>query len=668
MESNLLRTIRESFRFKVILIGILFILIGAFSFMAFFVHEQRTFLNDSLMERGKLLARVLARSAKVGIFSENSGLLMDPIETIAMQKEVVGVSVFNAEGKPLSNIGASQSEPPPQPGLTDGWISNELSDRLSKSKSPICLSTKGGLEVWSAVFSAPSYAKEESLFYQAGNSRRQDKVIGFVNITISNETLNIQLYSLMVKAVLIAIGAAIIGSLLIFFAIKGITRPLDTLTRGIKALGDEDAVEKIPIETEDEIGRLAIAFNDMAESLKNRKAENLQLEMQLRQSQKFEALGTLAGGIAHDFNNVLSPIFGYTEMAMDGVPEDGQVYNDLKEVRHAAIRARDLVKQILAFSRQAESERTPLKIQFVIKEALKLLRASLPTTITITRAIDEECGPVLADPTGIHRIVMNLCTNAYHAMREKGGQLKVALEESRFASGDRVSSLDWNPGPYVKLTVSDTGHGMDDDVQQRIFDPYFTTKPPGEGTGMGLAVVHGIVKSFGGDIFVQSEIGKGTTFEIYFPRIESKSESAEDLFAESIQGGHERILLVDDEVQIVQMLKQMLEQLGYYVTARTSSIEALQAFKTQPDNFDLIITDQTMPIMTGDQLATELMRIRKEIPVIVCTGFSERITEEKARTKGIRAILMKPVVKQELARNIRKALAVGKEASTSTTS
>jgi CheY-like chemotaxis protein/anti-sigma regulatory factor (Ser/Thr protein kinase) len=320
------------------------------------------------------------------------------------------------------------------------------------------------------------------------------------------------------------------------------------------------------------------------------------------------------------------------------------------------------VKQILAFSRQAEMERAPIKIQLVVKEALRLLRASLPTTISITRNINEECGPVLADPTSIHRIVMNLCTNAYHAMREKGGQLKVTLEETTIADSDRdrIPALDLNPGRYLKLTVSDTGHGMSHDVQEKIFDPYFTTKPPGEGTGMGLAVVHGIVKSYGGDIFVQSEIGKGTIFQLYFPRIESESESVESLSVEPAQGGHERILLVDDEVQIVHMLKQMLEHLGYQVTGRTSSIEALQAFKVQPDNFDLIISDQTMPNLTGDQLAEELMRIRKEIPVIICTGFSEKITEEKAKRSGIRAFLMKPVIKQKLASTIREVLEGGK--------
>jgi CheY-like chemotaxis protein len=374
-----------------------------------------------------------------------------------------------------------------------------------------------------------------------------------------------------------------------------------------------------------------------------------------------EAIGTLAGGIAHDLNNILYPIIGYTEMTMDDVPEDSVPRSNLEEVLKAANRAKGLVQQILAFSRQIEQERKPLKIQPIIKEALKLLRASLPSTIKITQNIDEDCASTLADTIQIHQVMMNLCTNAYQAMHDKGGVLEVALTEVDIGSGNLDPDLVLNPGQYLRLTVSDTGHGMEHAVMERVFHPYFTTKGPGGGTGMGLAVVHGIVKGYGGDITVYSEREKGTTFHVYLPRIDTGTLEPKTIFKDLVQKGNERILFVDDEAQIVRMVQQMLERLGYHVTARTSSVEALEAFRAQPDKFDLVITDLTMPNMTGTELTPKLVEIRPDIPIILCTGFSEVIAEEKAKAIGIREYLMKPVVQSEIAKSIRRVLDQGKK-------
>jgi PAS domain S-box-containing protein len=394
---------------------------------------------------------------------------------------------------------------------------------------------------------------------------------------------------------------------------------------------------------------------------KQAEEEKKKLETQLQQSQKMEAIGTLAGGIAHDFNNILFAIIGFSEIAMDDVPEGSMARANMKEVLTASMRAKGLVKHIIAFSRQAEQERMPLQIQPIVKEALELLRASLPSTIEISQNIDKECGAVLAEPTQIHQVVMNLCANAYHAMREDGGVLEVTLAEVDIDSSVLDSNLDLNPGPYLGLTVSDTGHGMERVVTERIFEPYFTTKGMGEGTGMGLSVVHGIVKSYGGDIRVYSEPGKGTTFHVYLPRIATSAIAPETVSAEPAPRGKERILFVDDEVQIVHMMREMLERLGYHVTARTSSVEALEAFRAQPEKFDLVITDQTMPNMTGVELSKELMRIRPNIPIILCTGFSEVISEEEAKAIGIRDYVMKPVVQTQIANRIRQVLNQEKE-------
>jgi PAS domain S-box-containing protein len=383
--------------------------------------------------------------------------------------------------------------------------------------------------------------------------------------------------------------------------------------------------------------------------------EKANLETQLQQSQKMESIGTLAGGIAHDFNNILFPMFGYLEMMLEDMPEDNPHRGKIAKVFKGALRARDLVRQILTFSRQAEHETKPLKVQHVLKEVLKLIRSTLPTTIGIHQDISNECDSIMADPTQIHQIAMNLMTNAYHAMENTGGTLKVSLKEVELAIED-ITGTAMNPGPHVCLTVADTGPGMDNVTVDRIFDPYFTTKEEGKGTGLGLAVVHGIVKSYGGHINVKSEPGMGTEFKVYLPLIRPQGTVQKTITDLPIQKGTERILLVDDQDEIVQLSGKMLERLGYNVTTRTSSVEALEAFRTQPDKFDLVITDMTMPNMTGDKLAGELIKIRSDIPIVLCTGFSEGMSEERAASLGIKGFLMKPVVMKELSSEIRKAL------------
>ncbi len=311
--------------------------------------------------------------------------------------------------------------------------------------------------------------------------------------------------------------------------------------------------------------------------------------------------------------------------------------------------------QILAFSRHTDHELKPLKVQFIIKEALKLIRSTLPTTIQIRQNIDNKCHPIMADPTQIHQIIMNLCTNAYHAMEKDGGKLEISLTDVNL-DPEELKDLSVNPGPYVRFTVSDTGVGINNSIIDQIFDPYFTTKEKGKGTGLGLSIVHGIVKSYGGDISVHSESGKGTVFNVYLPLIESKIDDKETEDQLPLPKGSERILLVDDEESIIQMEKEMLERLGYEVTAGTGSIEAFEVFKAQPDNYDLVITDMTMPNMRGDTLSKKLIEIRPDIPVILCTGYSETITEDKAKAMGIKKFVKKPILTKKMAKTIRDVL------------
>jgi PAS domain S-box-containing protein len=384
--------------------------------------------------------------------------------------------------------------------------------------------------------------------------------------------------------------------------------------------------------------------------------ERKKLEEQLRQAQKMEAIGTLAGGIAHDFNNILGVIMGYTELLLEEIPEQESQHQNLKQVMAAARRGEEMVKQILAFSRKSEEEKKPVHIDHILEEALKMLRSSLPTTIEIKSQIEGTLGLVMANPTQIQQVIMNLSTNAAHAMRENGGVLEITLKEITIKENENeLMEFNLAPGRYQLMTVKDTGIGMTPGIMERIFEPYFTTKRPGEGTGMGLSVVHGIIKSHGGEIRVFSEPLKGTTFHVYFPVAEDIKEPTikKD---RPIMGGSERILFVDDDNSLAEMGKLMLEKLGYKVTVRTSSIEALEVFRKTPNKFDLVITDQTMPNKTGTQLTRELLRLRPDIPVILCTGFSETVNKENFKALGIRGFVMKPIVKNDIAKIIRKVL------------
>jgi PAS domain S-box-containing protein len=388
---------------------------------------------------------------------------------------------------------------------------------------------------------------------------------------------------------------------------------------------------------------------------KRSEAERLELETRLRQAQKMEAIGTLAGGIAHDFNNILAAIIGYTELAKIDSDGNETVSSNLRDVLKAALRARDLVRQILMFSRQSQSEFGPVQVHLVVREALALLKATLPATIRIRQEISTH-EPVLGDSTQIHQVVMNLATNGFHAMGEQGGLLDVNVGEARVTDERPLDLGHLFPGRYLRMTVSDTGHGIDPSTIHRLFEPYFTTKPKGQGTGLGLAVVHGIVKQHGGAIQVNSRPGVGTTFDVYLPLMSESADLVNSEEERQVAGGNERILFVDDEPAIVEFGRRLLESLGYRVTPCTGALEALERFKASPQDYDLLITDMTMPQMTGDRLAGEIMSIRPELPVIASTGFSELIDPERAQKLGIRSLIMKPFLKGELAQVIRTAL------------
>ncbi|MEW6520760.1 MAG: ATP-binding protein [Thermodesulfobacteriota bacterium] len=384
--------------------------------------------------------------------------------------------------------------------------------------------------------------------------------------------------------------------------------------------------------------------------------EREKLLADLRQAQKMEAIGTLAGGIAHDFNNILSAILGFTEISLMQVDNGSKLHHNLSMVQKAGDRARDLVAQILTFSRRSQAERHPILVAPIIKEALKLLRASLPSNIEIRQDIQPGNGKVLADPVQIHQIMMNLCTNAFHAMGGKGGVLEIILTEDHIDRKQAELDRDLHPGPYQRLSIRDTGSGIRPEIVDRIFEPFFTTKEKGQGTGMGLSMVHGIIKEYNGAIKVRSDVGQGTVFHLYFPLIRDTVSRTDSSRPPLLVRGKGRILLVDDEKDLAEMGRKLLEMLGYDIVSCTGSMEALEIFKKEPDSFDLVVTDQTMPAMSGAELAREIMRIRPQLPVFLCTGYSSFITEQDAKQLGIREFFLKPVSTEELSRAIQRHL------------
>ena len=416
----------------------------------------------------------------------------------------------------------------------------------------------------------------------------------------------------------------------------------------------EEALRKNRNELEQRVEERTGELRQAYDQLKKETEERQHAEGQLRRMQKLEALGTLAGGIAHDFNNILAGIIGFAEMVLEDIEPGSQEHRRIGLVLKGAYRGRDLVRQILTFSRQGEHNKKPLLLSSIVEEAMKLLRPTLPSTIELVYRNQEGDGRIFADTAQMHQVVMNLGTNAAHAMRDRGGILDIEISRATFTD-DSLPMPEMTAGNYVVLKISDTGCGMELDVQEQIFDPFFTTKKEGEGTGLGLSVTYGIIKDHNGYIAVDSTVGKGSTFVVYLPWIEDTA-LADDLKQELPAGGRERILFIDDEDMLVELNKQRLTKLGYDVVTTTSSVEALRLFQEAPDSFDLIITDQTMPNMTGLDLAAEILKIKPDARIILCTGHSDKVSPDVAQKAGISLFLMKPIDRREMAEAVRKAL------------
>jgi signal transduction histidine kinase len=500
---------------------------------------------------------------------------------------------------------------------------------------------------------------------------RDGKPLGSINVIPSLHFLDKERADLVSRCLLVlAIGGLVLAGLLVPFLNRSLFRPLNRLAREMYAFGmGETLDELLPTRRQDEIGVLQNEFYGMAARIKSAEAireelarakaekKERELEAKLRQAQKMEALGTLAGGIAHDFNNILTPILGFAQLSMLKLPAESEVWKYQDQIACAALRASELVGRILTFSRRSEERRSPLQIGPVVQETLKLLRASIPANVEVREKIQENGHLVLGCPTHIHQVVLNLATNACQAMVEEGGRLDVSLEEEALSEKAVIGDgFTLGPGQYLKLTVADTGPGIRADVLERIFEPYFTTKAEGKGTGLGLAVVHGIIRDMGGAIAVGSEVGQGTTFEAYFPVTQEPPEPEGSEGCESLPTGTERLLIVDDEGPIAEMIAEMARSLGYEAKAFSDPAEALARLTESPADFDLIVSDVAMPRMTGIELVRQLSGLGVNTPVVLCSAYTGGINWRMAQAIGIQDILTKPIGRAELAKALRKVL------------
>lgn len=414
-------------------------------------------------------------------------------------------------------------------------------------------------------------------------------------------------------------------------------------------------LEKRVLERTEQLSSANLDLKGEIEVRKKFENERAELEKQLFQLQKMETIGTLAGGIAHDFNNILTPILGYTDMALEELPEESNLRFDMEQINNAALRGKDLVQQILTFSREVEFKKKPIRLQPIVSEALNLLKASFPPGIVIKQNLDPRIGTVMADPTHIHQIVMNLCTNANHAMMDSGGTLEVKLDAAKVDQRHSEKTRNLKKGDYIRLTISDTGYGMDLKTKERIFEPFFTRKEVGSGSGLGLSVVHGIINNYGGAIEVESALGKGTTFKIYLPKYGSDPMGLDKSDRKPLKGD-EHILFVDDEPEITFLGKKMLENLGYKVSIKSDSLAALDDFMIDPKKYALLVTDQNMPGIPGTDLARKMKQVSPGLKVIIITGFADNLSEEVLTKCGVAEVILKPMIMDDFSKMIRRVL------------
>ena len=640
---------RGHFSARIFLIFSILVIVISLAFTAFFFRYQSKSLTARIVSQGGLLASLLAYNVRLGVFAENAELLRAPINGIMEDREVLAVAIYSSDGKILaSQIRPGNGSSP----ASEKWDAG-IGEMLKKSTSSIHSRDNDDFVCWTPVVLQTNLAPEDAAYFSTQPSTEHEQVIGFVKVVLDGQLLRKSLHSLLFDSILIGLAFLAIGSVTAYLIAIRVTKPLNRLTEGVKVLGLGER-GKITVETEDEIGNLAAAFNNMVDSLEKREAEKEELEEQLRHSQKMEAIGTLAGGVAHDFNNMLTAIIGFSTLLKMGLPEGDKMRSHVDQILMAGERAAALTHRLLAYSRKQILNPRPVNLNDTVRGIEKMLSRLITEDIELYFRLDVSNPVVEVDPGQLDQVLINLVTNARDAM-PFGGVLTIATGIVTLDDDFVKRYAQEKGGAYAVMTVNDSGVGMTEKIREKIFDPFFTTKEVGKGTGLGLSMVYGIVKQHNGIIEVDSEVGKGTSFRIYLPLIErfmDEQKRTQSL----LRGNAETILVAEDDPSVMGFLKGILEMNGYNVVGAVNGEDAVQKFMVHKESIRLALLDVIMPRKNGKQVYEEILQVRPDIKALFISGYTHDVIDWKGGLdKGI-SLIAKPVQSEELLMKLKEAL------------
>ncbi len=651
---NLLTYSREHFSVRIFLTFSLLIVTVTVAFTVFFFRYQSRLLTEKAESKGELLSSLLAINARLGVFTENSDLLSAPVNGILENPEVLSVAVYTADGKAL----VWQNQSGRNPSLEIERWDPRIGESLKNASHSLSINDEGNFICWTRVALKPMLTEKDSLYFSMDHTKHMEQTIGFVRVIMDGGLLRKSQHALLWDSILIGIVSLIIGSMIAFLISRKITKPLNHLTEGVNSFSMGGNYKEINIESSDEIGNLAAAFNNMIDSLKKREAEKEELEEKLRHSQKMEAIGTLAGGVAHDFNNILMAINGYGALLQLELTEGSKLWSYSEQIIKAGDRAANLTQRLLAFTRKQIITPRPIILDEVIINIEKLLIRLITEDVGLEFRLEAKDAVVLADAGQLDQVLINLVANARDAMPH-GGSITISSQVTTLED-DFVKRHDQQDGgDYVLVTVSDNGTGIPEEVLNRIFDPFFTTKEVGKGTGLGLSMVYGIVKQHNGIIEVDTELGRGTSFRIYLPIIEQLMKKDHSKTAEFLQGNLETVLVAEDDEAVMGLLKGLLEKNGYNVISAANGEDAVKQFIVYRESIRLIILDVIMPKKNGKEVFDEIVKLRPGIKALFISGYTHDIIDWKgALHEGI-TLISKPVRPAELLAKMREALERG---------
>jgi len=654
--NKLLKKATGSFTAKIFFAQAVSVVILTLIFTGYFIHRERRAMTELLLNKGEMLSRQLAESCRIGVFAENSSLVEAPIDNAQEQKEVLSVRVFTRDGRLLSERRSPEAGHPGKDAVPGTDTYRELFRTLLRTEAPVTLQNDTRMEFWTPILTVDVYLPEETLPFTDSPSPKSERVIGFAGITLDKGGLNATYRGLIFKGILVCGAFLALALGIAWFVARGLTRPLQLLKNQVNALGAGYEVETVPVETGDEIGSLTGAFNSMAQSLRLRDTENANLEAQLRQAQKMEAIGQLAGGVAHDFNNILCAIIGFGTLLEMGLDKDDPVRDHLKQILAAADRATRLTQSLLAFSRKQIINPRSSDLNDIVRDIEKMLNRLITEDIELRIDLPRKELRVLVDQGQIDQVLVNLVTNARDAM-PNGGLLTVRTAESEPPSEMLIAQQSPCPGRCALLEVSDTGEGIDMGVRERIFEPFFTTKEVGKGTGLGLSMVYGIVKQHGGHITAHSEPGQGATIRIYLPIVDNVPVTPVHV-EEPLRPptGNEMVLVVEDDHEVRALHHAILETFGYRVIDAVDGEDAVVQFIRHRDEIDLVIMDVVMPRKNGRQAYGEIVGLRPDIKVLFMSGYAEDIVQEKGITADGLNFIPKPAPPLDMLKKVRDIL------------